>query len=916
MIKITSNAVVNIGLCLLYLFCFVGQASAIDNTSADTDVPNAMVHVLTPQELTWLAQHQPIKVGVDGYFPPYSFIDEHGHVVGMAVDTLNLIGKKLDITFVIDDEYHWQNILNNLDNKQIDVVLTMVNTPDRAERLLFTTPIIYKSLVIITKKSKFSIHNRSDIAGKTVALVQGYHYAEKIIAEFPTVTPYYVASMREALEVVQAGQADAAISFLAAANYFQFKYSFSDLKVAAFYEKNNANESIAVRADLPVLASIMQKGLDSVTLIERKAINEAWGANITLPKDYKEFIELAVIASVLILLLIIWIVQTRRNNRALRLANKQTAEANTELSSIKDNLQELVLERTLQLSNSENRYRGIVESLQDEYIFYQHDTKGYINYVSPSVTHILGHTVTGFGAFYDKFLSNSPKNVLIADYVQRIMNGEHLAPFEMDIIDTKGNMHIFEVLERPMYDDEGNCIGCEGVAHDITAKKEQQDKLHQLSHYDELTGLVNRYFFKILLDDEIEICHLNQQPLALLFLDLTRFKVINDSFGHSAGDYILTQSALRIVNHLADSYTVSRFAGDKFCISLPNKSAAEANIIAVELVEAFQPHFEFLEQTIILGCRVGISLFPNDGLNADALISHADSALYEAKKVPACVAFCNKEMASYNKKRLMLEQELRKALSLTVDDKPQLFMVYQALIDLPDFQLAGFESLVRWEHPEIGVISPAEFIPIAEDTGLIFELSHWVLNTVCKQLVIWDKQGYDFKRVSINFSALDLMNIKFAEELLELVELLGAKPSWLKLEITETALMAIPEQSIAILTQLKNADIQVAIDDFGTGYSSLAYLKSLPATTLKIDQSFIRNLIDSSEDQAVVKAVISMAHSLGKQVTAEGVEQQEQLDYLVAHGCDVAQGYFFSRPISAHEVCRRYFDQVNDFKTD
>ena len=592
----------------------------------------------------------------------------------------------------------------------------------------------------------------------------------------------------------------------------------------------------------------------------------------------------------------------------MRLANKQTAEANTELNQIKNNLQSLVLERTLQLTHSENRYRGLVESLEDEYIFYQHDCNGFVHYVSPSVTHILGHTISGFGDYYFKFLTDNPKNSKISGYIKRILAGEHLPPFDMELFDIDGNPHSFEVLERPMYDADGQCIGCEGIAHDITARKQQQDELYQLSHYDELTGLVNRYFFKMLLEDEIEQCQKSSQPLALLFLDLTRFKVINDNFGHSAGDYILKQAAERIIKGLKGRYIVSRFGGDKFCISLPNTSAATANMIALDLVDTFKHHFEFLEQTIILGCRVGISVFPDDGSDAEAILSQADSALYEAKKTPFCVAFCNKEQAISNKKRLLIEQNLRQALTLSTPQHSQLFMVYQPLIELPEYQLSGFEALIRWEHPDLGVISPAEFIPVAEDTGLIFELSRWVLITVCDQLVLWNNQNFDFKRVSVNLSALDLMNSLLAEELLALIEERGAKPNWFKFEITETALMTLPEQSIDILQKLCMADVHVAIDDFGTGYSSLAYLKSLPATTLKIDQSFIRNLINSAEDQAVVKAVISMAHSLGKIVTAEGVELQEQVDYLVEHGCDIAQGYFFYRPLSTHEISIRFIN--------
>lgn len=902
-LRVKANALtwLVVGMLLLFL------SPTLIAHNIDESVQSSIV--LTKQELQWLAENPVVNIGVDGYFPPYSYFNEDDQLVGLAIDILSLISVKTGVEFVIDDEHKWQNIVENLQQGNIDAILTMVKTPEREQAYFFTTPIIYKSLVVITQEHNQHITDREDIANKTVALVKGYQYSDSVGEEFPNIIPVYVDTMREAFEFVAAGQADATISFLAAANYFQLKYAYNDLKIAAFYEKHNANEAIAVNKTKPLLASIFQKGIDSLTSQQKKALNEAWGANIKAPKDYTELIEFALISGLLMLLLSIWGLQAKRHNRDLVKANQNAEAANLALKDLKDNLQQLVADRTQQLTQSENRYRGLVESLEDEYIFYQHDTKGFVSYVSPSLTHILGHPVSGKGGFYHQFLTDSPKNQDVASYVERILQGESLAPFEIELNDTKGNVHTFEVLERPMYDDNGKCIGCEGIAHDVTARKLQQDKLFYLSHYDDLTGLVNRYYFKKLLDDDIQNCKNNGQSLALLFLDLTRFKVINDNFGHTAGDYILNQAASRIEQHVKGNFVVSRFAGDKFCISLPNTLAADANLMAIELIEAFQPHFEFLEQTIIIGCRVGISLFPQDGLNAETLISHADSALYEAKKNPNCVAFCNKEMALYNKKRHVIEQNLSKALFVNDDLlTPQLFVVYQPLMRLPECQLAGFEALVRWKHPELGVISPAEFIPIAEDTGLIFTLSDWVVNSVCLQLVEWHKRGYDFKRVSVNISALELMNVKFAEDLLSLVVKTGAKPSWFKLEITETALMAIPEQAIEILQKLTKADFQVAIDDFGTGYSSLSYLKSLPASTLKIDQSFIRNLIESSEDQAVINAVISMAHSLGKQVTAEGVEQQEQLDYLVAHGCDVAQGYFFSRPINAHEVSRTYFE--------
>lgn len=898
---------------ILLLLCLLGLVPSTDTLQANTnqemltDTNPASAQTLTPAEHEWLKQHQPIRVGVDGYFPPYSHLNEAGKPVGIALDTLQLIGAKFNIEFAIDSQFSWPEVVSNLDAKKTDLVLTMVKTPKRDKSYLFTSPIVYKSLVIVKHSSNREINSRDDIAGKTIALVKDYHYVSKILKEFPSVTPYYVNTMRESLEAVQAKQADAAITFFVATNFLQQKYLFSNLTFAAFYDKNSANDAIAVRRDAPLLASIMQKGLNSISADEKLSIKKKWHANIELPDDHQNLIDLAIITSLLIILLLVWLLQEKRHNRKLVLAHKDTGEANKALNVLKDNLEKLIRDRTLQLTKSENQYRGLVESLEDEYVFYQHDAQGFIQYISPSVTHILGHKVSGFGSNYRQYLTDNPNNRLIAKFVERSLKGEHVPPFEIELFDSKGEMHSFEVLERPMYDEEDKCIGCEGIAHDITLRKQHQEKLFRLSHYDELTGLVNRYFFKETLEEKIKIAQALEQPMALLFLDLTRFKVINDNLGHSAGDHILQQAAQRILDLVTDTDSVSRFGGDKYCILLPQQSALEAEAIAQSLMQSFAQPFEVYEQTFILGCRIGISLFPANGQDAETLLKQADSALYVAKKLPGGLAFCSEEQAIYNKRRLKLEQGLRLALATPrYDTSYELSPVFQSLNRLPEGKLAGFEALMRWHHPELGPISPSEFIPIAEETGLIFELSNWMIRCVCRQLTQWHKEGFDFVRVSINLSAIELINVNLAEEILSLIHETGAEPCWLKMEITETALMAAPEQSIKTLQKLVDANINVAIDDFGTGYSSLSYLKSLPATSIKIDQSFIRNLMTSPEDRAVVKAVISMSHSLGKRVTAEGVETQEQLDFLIAHQCNYAQGYLFSRPLTAVSCIEEY----------
>jgi diguanylate cyclase (GGDEF)-like protein/PAS domain S-box-containing protein len=881
--------------------------SAQLDTVTPTDKLTPSQPLLTKEERLWLDNNQPIRVGVDGSFPPYSFLNEHNQPVGIVIDTLELMAKKLDIEFVIDKQSNWRNVVSNLDAKKIDLILTMVKTPQREMNYLFTSPIVYKSLVIINNKDNPTINSREDIAGKTIALVKNYHYVRKILNEFPSVVPFYVDTMREALEAVEAREADATITFFAGANFLQQKYLFSNLEFAAFFERNSANDAIAVNKDQPMLAAIMQKGLDALSTDEKLSINEKWHANISLPSNHQVVIEIALSAGILISLLSLWLLREKRHNRALVSAQVEAEDANRALNSLREKLEIIVSERTVQLKNSENRYRGLVESLQDEYIFYQHNLHGDIQYVSPSITRILGHKALNFRGGYNKYLTNNMNNLAIPELIQRCIKGEHVPPFEIEIMDVQGDYHTFEVLERPMYNEQNECIGCEGIAHDITERKQHQLKLYRLSHFDKLTNLANRYLFTLSLGQAITSATALNQTFALLFLDLTRFKIINDNLGHSAGDKLLQQAAIRLSEQMNSQDILARFGGDKFCILLHEYAAPQAEAMALKLIKLLTEPFEVYEQSFILGCRIGISLFPTNGNDPETLLKQADAALYVAKKRPAGFAFCSEEQAIYNQRRLKLEQGLRLALSkASFDEGFELSTVYQSLNQLPQAELAGFEALIRWQHPELGPISPMEFIPIAEETGLIFELSRWMLTKVCRQLKQWHKAGFDFKRVSVNLSALDLININLAEDVIGLIAAAGAEPRWLKIEITETALMTAPEQSINTLQQLVGNGIQVAIDDFGTGYSSLAYLKSLPATTLKIDQSFIRNIMTSIEDQAVVKAVISMAHSLGKKVTAEGVETQEQQDFLITHNCDLAQGYLFSKPLTAQECVTKY----------
>ncbi|MCK5667215.1 MAG: transporter substrate-binding domain-containing protein, partial [Thiotrichaceae bacterium] len=360
----------------------------------------------------------------DGYFPPNSFINNSGQLTGFSYDTLQLISQKLNMKIEIDDRIQWQNIYKAALDRKIDVVATMVKRPEREHQFAFTGPYVFKSLVIITHKSNQKIKTRGDLSRKTIAPVEDYQYTQRILKDFPDITPFYVDNMDDALIAVETRQADAAISFFAASYFLQDKYLLSNIKVSAFYDRNSANESIAVRKDWPILVGILQKGLNSITEAENQAIINQWHLTTELPVDYETIKKIAIALLRILLILLRWIGQIKRQNRRIKIAQNKLLIVNSELKHFKENLENQVLQRTMQLQNSEQKYRSLVENLQDEYFFYQHDLDGIYTYLSPSTTTILGYSTDQFSQHYSTFLTNHPDNAKTDEYTRQCLNGK------------------------------------------------------------------------------------------------------------------------------------------------------------------------------------------------------------------------------------------------------------------------------------------------------------------------------------------------------------------------------------------------------------------------------------------------------------------------------------------------------------
>lgn len=518
--------------------------------------------------------------------------------------------------------------------------------------------------------------------------------------------------------------------------------------------------------------------------------------------------------------------------------------------------------------------------------------------VNPAFTLISGYTV-------EEVIGKNPRmfsSGLMDEGVYQKMWSSIKADgkWQGEVLDRRKNGEIFaEWLSiSALRDNKGALTHYIALMSDISERKAVEDRMTYMAQHDVLTGLPNRMLFQDRLQQAITYAERRHTNVALLFLDLDRFKNVNDTLGHHYGDLLLQEVTRRIRLCVRNSDTVSRQGGDEYVIMLPNLDEL-GDILQVvnKLIETIAQPYQLEEHAVHMTTSIGVSVYPQDGTDSENLVKNADTAMYQAKDAGRnCYRFFTQDMNRSISKRVGLEYKLRKALKGS-----ELLLHYQPLVDLRSGQIVAAEALVRWQHPEDGLIPPAEFIKIAEETGMIVPLGDWVLGEACRQNQEWRALGLREITMAVNLSPLQLHDRNLLKTVSKALSRSGMPAGALELEITESAMMKNPEQAITALNKLSGLGIRFSIDDFGTGYSSLSYLKKFPVDMLKIDQSFVRDLTVDNDDAAIVSAVVSMAKSLGLRVIAEGVETAEQLLFLERLDCEMMQGYYFSRPLPAGE---------------
>jgi diguanylate cyclase (GGDEF)-like protein/PAS domain S-box-containing protein len=622
---------------------------------------------------------------------------------------------------------------------------------------------------------------------------------------------------------------------------------------------------------------------------------------------YQRYKKLVIGAGIVFLFLItiisflsIIVSQKRKNEIKLNNSYEELSAVYEELTATEEELRaqyEELQDNEEIIRNNEERYRLAIEGANDA--IWEWNLANNSFFISEKWTDITGHDIfSNFNDIYNKYIFHIDKASAEKDLTEAIDNNK-IYKSEFRVIAKDGSIKWLLNRGKLLRDSDGNAVKMAGSTTDISEQKFNEQKIEQIAYFDVVTNLPNRYYFMQKLKEILNSNALCNKSSALLFLDLDEFKRINDTLGHDKGDYVLKEISIRLQASLPLNSIAGRFGGDEFLVLVPEfDNIKELEVISSNILKVFKDPFIINGTFNYVTTSIGISIAPIDGKDPEVLLKNADTAMYRAKeqgKNQYC--FFSYSMGEELIKRITIENNLRHAL-----ENKEFELYYQPQVNLFTGKIEGMEALIRWNNKELGFVSPNDFIPIAEKTGLIVPIGNWVLETACKQNKLWIDKGLSYNSIAINVSSIQFIKPNFLDNVKAILTQENLPSVFLELEITESLLMDSTEDIINKLNYLRSMGIKIALDDFGTGYSSLNYLRQLPINVLKIDKTFVQEICDKTEQRLIVDVIINLSHKLGHKVIAEGIETKEQLQLLKDMGCDIGQGYYFSKPVTAEKM--------------
>ena len=555
-------------------------------------------------------------------------------------------------------------------------------------------------------------------------------------------------------------------------------------------------------------------------------------------------------------------------------------------------------ERLKELQQSEARLRSLIELSSDLY-WEQDDQYRFTSFSGAGSERMRGLEFVGKKRWELNYIGMTAE--AWAGHIATVEAHKPFHDLELCRLNEAGDKVWISTSGEPVFDGSGAFKGYRGIGKNITVRKHDEERIQYLATHDGLTGLPNRARFSSLLSLAISHAQRYNRSFAVMFIDLDRFKTINDTLGHEAGDQLLQEISKRFTESIRTSDVVARLGGDEFVVLVQEVGETEqVAAVARKILSAAVKPVVLMGQECRVSASVGLCMFPADAPDEQSLMKNADSAMYLAKEEGKNnFQFYSEKIRFQSLERQTLETSLRHAL-----ERDEFLLHYQAKLNFATQQVTSVEALLRWQHPDLGMVTPARFIPIAEETGLIVAIGRWVLKTACAQSVAWRRDGLPALCIAVNLSARQFTDTNLLNDIAAALEESGIRPELLELELTESMAMQNLEQSIKVLTAIKQMGVRIAISDFGIGYASLAHIKRFPIDTLKLDRSFIRDLAENAEDRSITEAIIAMGKALSLTVVAEGVETDAQEAFLSDHACDAMQGFHFSKPIPQGEFAR------------